>query len=155
MDDDDLYDADHVWDLVLAHDYSRASLVGKAAEYVYLATSNRTVRRFSRGAETYRNSIAGGAMLIARSEIDRVGGWQSIPRSVDQALIKDVIRAGGRVYRTHGCAKDFCHLHGFRQGDSLHITGSKAGTRTEGAGSGAHRDRYEHGVDTVGSRAIM
>ena len=103
MDDDDLYDADHIWDLVLAHEYSRASLVGKGAEYVYLAASNRTVRRFSRGAEAYSNAIGGGAMLIARSEIDRVGGWQPIPRMVDQALIQDVIQAGGRVYRTHGC----------------------------------------------------
>ena len=53
----------------------------------------------------------------------------------------------------HRCAKAFYHLHGYRQGDSLHITGSRAGTRTEGAWSGAHRDRYEHGVDTVGPRA--
>ncbi|MDE0050423.1 MAG: glycosyltransferase [Rhodospirillales bacterium] len=103
MDDDDLYDADHIWDLVLAHDYSRASLVGKGAEYIYLAHSNSTVRRFSGGAETFRNTVAGSAMLIARAEIDRVGGWQPIPRSVDQALIQDVVKAGGRVYRTHGC----------------------------------------------------
>ena len=103
MDDDDLYDADHIWDLVLAHDYSRASLVGKGAEYIYLAHSDRTVRRFSGGAETFRNTVAGSAMLIARAEIDRVGGWQPIPRSVDQALIQDVVKAGGRVYRTHGC----------------------------------------------------
>ena len=103
MDDDDLYDSDHIWDLVLAHDYSRASLVGKGAEYIYLAHSNRTVRRFSGGAETYRNTVAGSAMLIARTEIDRVGGWRPIPRSVDQALIEDVVKAGGRVYRTHGC----------------------------------------------------
>ena len=102
MDDDDLYDADHIWDLVLARDYSRASLVGKGAEYVYLSASNRTIRRFSGGAETYRKTIAGGTLLLARSEIDRVGGWKPIPRAVDQALIEDVIQAGGRVYRTHG-----------------------------------------------------
>ncbi|MDE0433020.1 MAG: glycosyltransferase [Bryobacterales bacterium] len=102
MDDDDLYDTDHIWDLVLAHDYSRAALVGKGAEFVYLAASNRTIRRFSGGAETFRKTIAGGTLLIARSEMDRVGGWKPIPRSVDQALIEDVIGAGGRVYRTHG-----------------------------------------------------
>ena len=103
MDDDDLYDADHIWDLVLAHEYSRASLVGKGSEYVYLAKSNRTVRRFSGGAEQYSNLIGGGAMLIARNELDRIGGWKPIPRSVDRALIEDVARTGGRVYRTHGC----------------------------------------------------
>lgn len=103
MDDDDLYDADHIWDLVLAHEYSRASLVGKGSEYVYLAKSNRTVRRFTGGAERYTNLIGGGAMLIARNEFDRIGGWKQIPQSVDKALIEDVARAGGRIYRTHGC----------------------------------------------------
>ena len=103
MDDDDLYDCDHLWDLVLAHEYSRASLVGKAAEYVYLAASDRTVRRFSGGAEDYRNTVAGGALLIARNDIDRVGGWRPVPHGEDRALLGDVIRAGGRIYRTHGC----------------------------------------------------
>ena len=103
MDDDDLYDSDHIWDLVLAHEYSRASLVGKGSEYVYLAKSNRTVRRFTGGAEHYSNLIGGGAMLITRNELDRIGGWKPIPRWVDKALIEDVARAGGRVYRTHGC----------------------------------------------------
>ena len=102
MDDDDLYDADHIWDLVLAHDYSRASLVGKGAEYIYLATSNRTVRRFRGGTEKHNTRISGAAMLIARSEMDRVGGWRPIPRSVDRGLIEDVSQAGGCIYRTHG-----------------------------------------------------
>ena len=104
MDDDDLYGADHVWDLVLAREYSQATLVGKGVEFVYLAASDRTVHWHRGGGESYRQptTLAGGALLIARDALDRVGGWRRLPGGVDQALIGDVVRAGGSVYRTHG-----------------------------------------------------
>ena len=101
MDDDDVYGPEHLWDLVLAHDYSGAALVGKFAATVYLARLDRTVRRRAVAAETWSRSITGGAVLIARAELERAGGWRPVRRHVDQALLDDVIRAGGAVYRTH------------------------------------------------------
>ena len=101
MDDDDLYGPDHVWDLVLAREYSQAPLVGKGGEFVYLAASNKTIRRMSGGGERYGTTIAGGALMIARHELDRIGGWRRVPRHVDQALLNDVAQAGSKVYRTH------------------------------------------------------
>ena len=106
MDDDDLYDDDHVWDLVLAREYSQAELVGKGTEFVYLAGSNRTVHCFRDGGESYadptRCDVGGGALLIARHDLDQAGGWRRVRRDVDRALVEDVFRVGGRVYRTHG-----------------------------------------------------
>ncbi len=104
FDDDDLYGPDHLWDLVLAHEYSRAPLVGKGAEFVYLEGSDVTLRRFRGGGERYitTQSIAGGALMITRHCFDEVLGWRPIPRSVDQALIADVVDGGHRAYRTHG-----------------------------------------------------
>ncbi len=102
MDDDDLYGADHVWDLVLAHEYSQAQLVGKGLEFVYLAASDRTLHCLAGGGESYTRRLAGGALLIAREDLRRLGGWRRVPREVDKLLIEDVERAGGRVYRTHG-----------------------------------------------------
>ena len=104
FDDDDLYSPEHLWDLVLAHEYSRAPLVGKGAEFVYLAGSDVTLHRFRGGGERYitTQSIAGGALMITRHCFDEVLGWRPIPRSVDQALIEDVVGAGNRAYRTHG-----------------------------------------------------
>lgn len=103
MDDDDAYGANHVWDLVLAHEYSRAQLVGKSAEYIYLAASDRTLLRRNGDNERYRVSLpAGGASLIARRDLDRAGGWRKAPRGVDKMLMEDVLRTGGSVYRTHG-----------------------------------------------------
>ena len=104
FDDDDFYGPEHLWDLVLAHEYSRAALVGKAAEYVYLEAADRTLRRFRGGAEQAgsRQVLAGGAMLIARRDLDAVMGWQSIPSGVDKALMEDVAASGRLLYRTHG-----------------------------------------------------
>ena len=114
MDDDDAYGADHVWDLVLAHEYSRAQLVGKRMEYFYLAASDRTMLWRRGDNERYRASLrAGGALLVARRDLDRAGGWRRAPRGVDKALLEDVLRIGGSVYRTHGAG--FMHVrHGFR-----------------------------------------
>ncbi len=104
FDDDDIYGPEHLWDLVLAHEYSRAPLVGKGAEFVYLTGSDVTLHRFRGGGERYitTQSIAGGALMITRHCFDAVLGWRPIPRSVDQALIEDVVSGGHRAYRTHG-----------------------------------------------------
>ena len=104
FDDDDLYGAEHVWDLVLAREYSRAELVAKGAEYVYLAASDVTLHRFGGKGERFsrRPTVAGGTMLMAASDLADAGGWRPLPARVDEALIKDVDRAGGRIYRTHG-----------------------------------------------------
>ena len=102
MDDDDLYDDFHAWDLVLAHEYSGAELVGKGNETTYLQQVDKTIRRRRTQAESYSQGIAGAAMLISRQSMYEVGGWRRLPKSVDNALINDVVRSGGRVYRTHG-----------------------------------------------------
>ena len=102
MDDDDLYGADHVWDLVLAREYSGAELVGKGAEIAYASGPDRTILRRRDQSETYTRGIAGGALLISRSDLQRAGAWRRVRSGVDNALIDDVLGAGGSVYRTHG-----------------------------------------------------
>ena len=104
IDDDDLYSTEHVWDLVLAHEYSGAELVAKGAEFVYLARSDLTIHRFCGKGETASKvvTVAGGTMLISRHHLEAAGGWRRVPRGVDVALIEDVRRVGGTVYRTHG-----------------------------------------------------
>ncbi|GAB3810496.1 hypothetical protein [Micromonospora zhanjiangensis] len=101
VDDDDSYGVDHVWDLVLARHYSGATLVGKGAEFVHLEDLNITVRRPSGRAEYDGDLVAGGTMLIARGDLEAVGGWRPVPRSVDLGLIQRLRRAGARIYRTH------------------------------------------------------
>ena len=101
MDDDDVYGAEHLWDLVLAHEYSGAALVGKFPATVYLARPDRTVQQRRVRTECWSRSITGGAMLVGRAALERAGGWRPVRRHVDAALVDDVARAGGGVYRTH------------------------------------------------------
>ncbi|MEV0397551.1 glycosyltransferase [Polymorphospora rubra] len=101
FDDDDTYGAEHVWDLVLARHYSGAALVGKGAEFVYLEAEGTTVRRSAGAAESDAQVIAGGTMLMGRGELEEVGGWRPVPRSVDRGLIDRVRRTGGLIFRTH------------------------------------------------------
>ena len=106
MDDDDFYAGEHVWDLVLAHEYSGAELVGKSAEYVYLERLDKTVRDTQRQRFSERFipfvGVSGGVLIIARHDMDAAGGWRRVPRRVDIALAQDVAAVGGRIYWTHG-----------------------------------------------------
>lgn len=101
VDDDDIYGPEHVWDLVLAREFSGAVLVGKAAEFVHLETLGFTTRRQTTRAEAYGKYVAGGTMLISRGDLEELGGWRPVPKSVDRGLIDRVLRAGGMIYRTH------------------------------------------------------
>ncbi|GIG90794.1 glycosyltransferase family 2 protein [Plantactinospora endophytica] len=101
FDDDDTYGPEHVWDLVLARHHSGATLVGKAAEFVYLGALDTTVRRDAGAPESFAQVVAGGTILVGRGDLADVGGWRPVPRSVDRGLLDRVRRAGGLVYRTH------------------------------------------------------
>jgi hypothetical protein len=102
VDDDDRYGRQHVWDLVLARGYSGAVVVGKPAEFVYLEDLDTTVRRASARSEEYGTAVAGGTMLMARGDLDAVGGWRPVAKSVDRGVLDRVLRDGGLVYSTHG-----------------------------------------------------
>lgn len=101
-DDDDWYGDDHLGDLLRARHASGASLVGKAAEFVYLDAADVTVRRPASGARTFTDNLAGGTLLIATDELRALGGFPDAPRSVDRGLIETASSAGAAVYRTHG-----------------------------------------------------
>ncbi|MXY11325.1 MAG: glycosyltransferase [Acidimicrobiaceae bacterium] len=103
FDDDDYYGADHIWDLLLARQYSGATLVAKAAEYVYLSRLDRTVR-VSKMRERFvpHPVVSGGVLMISRQDLDAAGGWRRVPRSVDISLARDVVQVGGDIYWTHG-----------------------------------------------------
>jgi hypothetical protein len=96
MDDDDYYNTDHLWDLVLALEYSGADLVGKAAEFVYLAQIDVTVRQISHDVET---RLAGGGMMMRRAPLVEEGGWPQRTRAEDLALIRSYDAAGRPIHR--------------------------------------------------------
>ncbi|MDQ3573070.1 MAG: glycosyltransferase, partial [Actinomycetota bacterium] len=96
MDDDDYYSTEHLWDLVLALEYSQADLVGKAAEFVYLEEIDVTVRQISHDVDT---RMAGGGMMARRKELRELGGWPQRSRGEDLALIRRFADAGRPIRR--------------------------------------------------------
>ena len=100
-DDDDWYEPQHLADLAWALEYSDSSLVGKAAEFVYLEAIDLTIRRFATGSERRSTTIAGGTLMMTREELVDVG-WADVPRQVDRRLIDDLQARGRAIYRTHG-----------------------------------------------------
>lgn len=101
MDDDDWYGPHHLLDLLWARHHSGATVVGSAAEFVYLHELDRTVRRVGR-AERYTDHVAGGTLVVDRSALAAVGGFRPLAVNEDAALLDDVRAAGGLVYRAHG-----------------------------------------------------
>ncbi len=103
FDDDDYYSADHIWDLVLAREYSQATLVAKATEFVYLTQRDSTVRVDKmRERFVVDPAVSGGVLMISRQDLQDAGGWRRVPRRVDICLARDVKQVDGSIYWTHG-----------------------------------------------------
>ncbi|MET7460001.1 glycosyltransferase [Nonomuraea sp. NPDC005501] len=101
MDDDDWYGPDFLSDLLLAHSYSGAQVVGTVPEFVYLSSIDVTVHR-SQVTEQITSFVAGGTILVERSAFQAVGGFRPLRRSVDTQFQEALQAAGGQIYRTHG-----------------------------------------------------
>ncbi|MFG1702868.1 glycosyltransferase [Nonomuraea sp. M3C6] len=101
MDDDDWYGPDFLWDLLLAHSYSGAQVVGTVPEFVYLSSIDVTVHR-RQVTEQITSFVAGGTILVERSAFQAVGGFRPLRRSVDTQFQEALQAAGGQIYRTHG-----------------------------------------------------
>ena len=126
-DDDDVYGADHLTDLVLAWRQTGADLVAKAPRFVHLedpaatgpggpvgtggtgvapdprgGTTGSTVDRSWAASEVFGRTPAGGTLLAARSTLLAAGGWSGSIRHVDIDLTARIRQAGGVTYRTHG-----------------------------------------------------
>ncbi|GAA2991196.1 glycosyltransferase [Streptosporangium longisporum] len=101
MDDDDWYGPDFVSDLLLAHSYSGAQVVGMVPEFVHLASIGVTVHR-EQVTEQITNFIAGGTIFSERSAFEAVGGFRPMPGTIDAQFQHAVQAAGGQIYRTQG-----------------------------------------------------
>ncbi len=102
VDDDDHFGDAHVLDLVMAHGYSRATLVGKSTTVVYLEAIDTTVRRLYGGVrEGFTHRVAGSTFLMDPEDLTAVGGWPHVPRAVDTHLINAIRRSSGTIYQPH------------------------------------------------------
>ncbi len=97
MDDDNVYAAHYLGDLVRAFDYTAASVVGKWAHYAHLTASGATLLRFPDAEHRYVDLVQGGTLLLERELAQRLR-FEDLPRRVDTTFLEKVRREGGSVY---------------------------------------------------------
>ena len=101
FDDDDWYSPHHLTDLLLAHRYSGAELVGVHTELIHIDEYDQTVRKRFQDAEAFTRHLSGGTLLMRRDQFLSLGGYRPIRRSEDRGLLQDVLASGASVYKMH------------------------------------------------------
>jgi len=98
MDDDDLYGAEFLWDLVLAARFSRTEVTGKGVYFAYVAGADKMgIRTVSREHGFVVRGLAGGALLVKRNVFDKLR-FQSVPRGTDTRFLYDCESEGYSFY---------------------------------------------------------
>jgi hypothetical protein len=100
MDDDDHYGPGHLTDLLLALRYSRADVVGKLANFVYLSGDDVTIDRYLTHQESFVWHLPGATLLTHRETLAAYR-FSHVRRAVDTTLYKRLHADGGRRYSTH------------------------------------------------------
>lgn len=100
MDDDDWYGPHHIDDLVAAWRYSRADIVGKWANIVYVSSVDKTVDFALKREEQYGKHLPGGTILTTREFISKVR-FGSVKRGIDSELYRRIEMRGSVMYSTH------------------------------------------------------
>lgn len=140
IDDDDHYGPAHFEDGFHTLSYSGAGIVGKGAQYTYLASRDSTVlRRPGQEEMLIEGSPNGATLLFRRSVWDEVG-FPHRPRQVDTGFLRAARSVGATVYA--GSRWEFCYVrkpegHTWEADDSVFLTGS------EPAWDGFHPERVE------------
>jgi glycosyltransferase involved in cell wall biosynthesis len=106
MDDDDYYGPEHLRDLVDTALDTKAEVVGRAMNYVYLEPLSLSVRRFSpngiQAVELWSDWVCGGTIFVKRDAAMNAGYFGTGTTAVDKYLLSHVSANGGKIYRTFG-----------------------------------------------------
>lgn len=106
IDDDDYYGPEHLRDLVDTALDTKAEVVGRAMNYVYLEPLSISVRRFSptgiQAVELWSDWVCGGTILVKRDAAKVAGWFGKGTTAVDRYLLSHVTENGGKIYRTFG-----------------------------------------------------
>ena len=100
MDDDDYYGPHHITDLLCAHTYSNADIVGKWGNITYLESSDVTIDSRLDREEHFGSHLPGATWLI-EADVIRLFGYGRVTWSVDTEVLKRMARFGARFYSTH------------------------------------------------------
>ncbi|AZQ76496.1 glycosyltransferase [Flaviflexus ciconiae] len=99
MDDDDWYGKNYVRDQLHALDFSGATLVGKAASYIYFESTDSTVLTYPQ-KENKIDDFVRGATFVAKREVFLKYPFSDQSLGEDSALLQQIRADGGKIYST-------------------------------------------------------
>lgn len=99
FDDDDLYGAEYLSDMVLATRFADASVYGKRTFHAHLERTDQTVVRHEGNEFAYTTLVMGGTLLVRRR--DTVGiDFEARPSGSDTRFLEACTDAGLRIFST-------------------------------------------------------
>lgn len=106
IDDDDFYEKFYLTNLVRDMKAQNVDVIGKALNYIYLASIESTILRVNELSVSnpfQRDEwVCGGTILVKRDIGAKAGWFGQVPSGVDRFLLSGVKNQGGVIYRTHG-----------------------------------------------------
>lgn len=97
MDDDDLYGAFYLHDLLRAREFAGADVVGKQAHYMHLAGTDATLLRFPWREHRYTDRVMGPTITAGR-DVFAAHPFPEVNRGEDTGFLDAVSDAGGTIY---------------------------------------------------------
>ena len=97
FDDDDLYGAHYLSDLLLCTRFTDAAILGKRAYYVHLEASNQTALRFARNVHKHVNFVHGATLLMKRQIFDKLR-FTPVRQGTDTVLQRACALYGFTIY---------------------------------------------------------
>jgi hypothetical protein len=97
FDDDDLYGAEYLADLLMCTRFANAPVLGKRAYHVRFEDSDRTAIRFFDQRHRYVEFVHGGTLLIRREVFDDIR-FEPVPRGVDTTFQRACRVRGLSIY---------------------------------------------------------
>lgn len=97
MDDDDFYAPNYLRDLLNALQYSSASVVGKQAHYMYVASMDATMLRFAHREHRWTDRVMGPTITGHRDVFESIP-FADLTRGEDSDWLERVVRSGASIY---------------------------------------------------------
>lgn len=97
MDDDDLYGANYLLDLLFALRFSRADIVGKQAHYMYMQTRDETLLRFENREHRFTDFVMGPTITGYRAIFEKFP-FAPVNLGEDTDFLNRVVDSGSTIY---------------------------------------------------------
>lgn len=110
MDDDDFYCPNYLIDQCISLNYSKADVVGKLSQFIYLEAENITIKRLSEEYYKYVDLVM-GASLVCKTVLLKKYLFKDLNKGEDADLLKRIKQNRGRLFANH--PYDFCIFRGF------------------------------------------